>query len=276
MKLLPSLLCVVLLLFSQKSFANCKDTLNEVLVPGTCTKIQTFKSDSLTNTPVLVIALHGDAPFNNPSYQYKFASLIAESSKNTVSVGMLRPGYTDHLDRTSDGIKGKTVGDNYDKPRLDQIAAAIEKLKQQYNASKVILAGHSGGSAITAKIIAVFPQLVNYAFVVSCPCNVNAWRSDMTKRSTYKGFIGNIDVVSPVDLVEQIDEETVVSVFIGNQDNVTKPYLSEQYVQALKNAGISSDLYKLDGDHKLFLHKQVIASVKDVITNYNEAENQKG
>jgi len=176
--------------------------------------MKTFKSDVITKKPILLIALHGDSPFNNPSYHYRFASQIAQHSENVISVGMLRPGYTDHLNRTSDGIKGDTVGDNYDEPRVKQIAQAIQKLKSHHKASKVILSGHSGGAAITAKLIALYPNLVSHAFIVSCPCNINPWRADMYKKSQYEGFKGKLDISSPIDLVSRISDEIKINILL--------------------------------------------------------------
>jgi hypothetical protein len=45
-----------------------------------CTKFRTYRSADVSDTPVLVVALHGDLPFKNPNYQYRFAKLVA--SKN--------------------------------------------------------------------------------------------------------------------------------------------------------------------------------------------------
>ena len=66
---------------------------------------------------------------------------------------MLRPGYTDPIGRTSDGVKGDAIGDNYDEKRVNQVAQAITELKKLYSPSKVILVGYSGGAAITTNLI---------------------------------------------------------------------------------------------------------------------------
>lgn len=263
-------LCCSLLL-SSLAMAECNNILEEVNVQNVCTKIKTFKSEIITDEPTLLIALHGDAPFNNPSYQYNFASQVAEHSENVISVGMLRPGYTDHLDRTSDGVKGNTVGDNYDEPRIQQISQAVQKLKLHHNANKVILAGHSGGAAITAKLIAIYPKLANHAFVVSCPCNINSWRADMYKSSQYEGFKGDLDISSPIDLVRTISNDTKISIFTGDKDVVAKPYLSQEYETALKNASKQVQLVELNGDHELFMNKEIIQSLVDVVDGYNKA-----
>ncbi len=250
--------------------AECSNILEEVNVHNVCTKIKTFQSESVTEKPIMLIALHGDSPYNNPSYQYRFASQVAQKSENIISIGMLRPGYTDHLDRTSDGKRGKTVGDNYDEIRIHQLAEAILKLKSHHNASKIILAGHSGGAAITAKLIALYPKLVNHAFVVSCPCNINSWRADMYKKSQYDGFKGDLDVSSPIDLVNRISDETKVSIFVGDKDDVAKPYLSQEYEMVLKSTNKQVQLTEIPGNHNLFLNKKIIEALIDVVGGYNK------
>ena len=62
--------------------------------------------------------------------------------------------------RKSDGEMGLTVGDNYDDVRVKQITDAIKSLKHIHKAGKVVLIGHSGGAAITTRIIGLYPNLI--------------------------------------------------------------------------------------------------------------------
>lgn len=55
------------------------------------------------------------------------------------------------------GVKGDTIGDNYDKKWVSKVAQAITELKKLHSLSTVILAGHSGGAAITVNLISLFP-----------------------------------------------------------------------------------------------------------------------
>jgi len=257
------------LLASSAVQARCQNELKEVLYEDTCTKIETYKSLGLSENPVLLIALHGDSPFNNPSYQYRFARRVAEKVNNLIAIGMLRPGYTDASERTSDGAKGDAVGDNYDRPRVDRIANAIQQLKVQYKSNRVLLAGHSGGSAITAKLIALHPGLVDHAIIVSCPCDINDWRKDMyglTKKTIFKG---DLDVVSPIDMVERISRKTKVALFVGEEDRVTKVALSAGYKTALEKAGIRASMRVIQGKHNIFLKDEIIDAVVKLVEDYN-------
>ncbi|MDX2439144.1 MAG: alpha/beta hydrolase [Desulfobacterales bacterium] len=196
-RVLVVFLATMCLFYANLVHAGCEDISNEIIADNSCTKIRTYRSADVTDKPILVVALHGDSPFNNPGYQYRFAELVANKNSNVISVGMLRPGYTDPLGRTSDGIKGDAIGDNYDEKRVNQIAQAITKLEKLYSPSKVILAGHSGGAAITANLISLFPLLIDHAFIVSCPCDVNVWREDMFSLTNKSIFNTDFRVAKP-------------------------------------------------------------------------------
>jgi predicted esterase len=250
-------------------YAECDDILNEIFAGNSCTKVRTYRSANVTNKPLLVVALHGDSPFNNPGYQYRFAKKVAYKNSNVISVGILRPGYTDPLGRTSDGIKGDAIGDNYDEKRVNQIAQAITKLEMLYSPSKVILAGHSGGAAITANLISLFPLLIDHAFIVSCPCDVNAWREDMFSLTNKSIFKGKIETLSPIDLVEHLNKNTIISLFVGKDDKVARPILSEKYQTAAKKEGSKVTLEIIEGQHDIFLSPDIIYAITNIISRYN-------
>ena len=235
--------------------------MDEVSADGFSLKIRTYRSATIEDEPVLVVALHGDAPFGKPGYHYRFAELIAQRGENVVAVGLLRPGYTDPDDRRSDGERGRTVGDNYDNDRVARIAAGIARLKQQHRARRVILAGHSGGAAISAKIIALHPGLIDHAFLVACPCNINQWRRDMAALTGEKVFEGDIEVVSPHQLVDRIPGQTRISMFVGRDDKVTKPALTKAFTTALKERGHAPEMQVITGDHEIFLNGRVLGAV---------------
>jgi predicted esterase len=270
-KVLVVLTATMSLFFTNLVHAGCGDILNEIFAGNSCTKIRTYRSADVSDKPILVVALHGDSPFNNPGYQYRFAKLVANKNSNVISVGMLRPGYTDPLGRTSDGVKGDAIGDNYDKKRVNQVAQAITELKKLYSPSKVILAGHSGGAAITANLISLFPLLIDHAFIVSCPCDVNAWREDMFSLTKKSIFRGNIETLSPIDLVEHLSKKTIISIFVGKDDKVARPILSEKYKTAATKEGLKVTLEVIDGQHDIFLSPDIINAITEIVSGYNNS-----
>ena len=262
MKFLASIVLLVLYVaFGAQAHAasKCNNIESEVSVNGTCTVIETYKSKKLSASPTLAVVLHGDSPFWTPSVQYRVAQHLAKNQDNLISVGMLRPGYTDDFGSKSDGVRGETVGDNYDDKRVNQIGNTIAALKKHHNASKVVVIGHSGGAAITARLSALFPQLVNHAVVISCPCNINAWRKDMLVRNEYELFKGDLDISSPVELATKVSANTKIDLIIGKDDDNTKPYLTKEYYEALKKHGKNVNLHMIAGGHNIFQTEQAIA-----------------
>ncbi len=270
-RFLVVLTATMILFLANLVHAGCKDILNEIFAGNNCTKIRTYKSAVVTDNPILIVVLHGDAPFKNPGYQYRFAQLVANKNSNVITVGMLRPGYTDPTGRTSDGVKGDAIGDNYDEKRVNQLAQAIEELIKMYSPSKVILAGHSGGAAITANIISLFPLLIDHAFIVSCPCDVNAWRENMFSLTNKSIFRGNIDTLSPIDLVDRLSKKTTISILVGKNDKVAIPILSEKYKKAVTKKGLKITLALIEGQHDIFLSPDIINAITGIINDYNNA-----
>lgn len=219
------------------------------------------------DNPYLVIAIHGDVSFGPVSYHNTFAKLISGHASNVVAVGLLRPGYKDDKDCRSPGRKGWAVGDNYDRKRIESIADTIQALQQQYQPIKTIVAGHSGGAAITAKMLAYYPDLIDVAFIVSCPTDINAWRKDMLKLRSSLLFFRKIACTSPIELIDKISNHAYIHVICGIKDEVTQPYLSERYVTKLSQAGKNVRYDAIEGDHDIFLHPFVLRSVAEHIIN---------
>lgn len=232
-----------------------------------CLRINTYKSDSLSEHPNLVLVIHGDAPFNKPGYQYKMARIIAEQNKNTIAVGILRPGYTDSEDHVSDGRKGFTTGDNYTPEVIESIAQAIQFLQNQYHPAKTILIGHSGGAAITGDLIGVKPTLVNAAVLISCPCNVPKWRKQMGRKQFYNpGWLSSVSSISPHEVADKIDPNTRVLILIGEKDDVTPLELSQEYEKQLQNLHIPSQLIQIPNEgHEIFLNDTVFNAIRSVL-----------
>lgn len=241
--------------------ANCNDPLKDVSVDDICTRIMTYNSDIYSTQPALVVVLHGDSPFESPGYQYLFAKKLASMTENVVAVGLLRPGYSDPTNRTSAGNRGEAVGDNYDLERTAQIKQAIDALEERYQPRKVVLVGHSGGAAIAANIIGLYPGEIDHAFLVSCPCDVSQWRSDMFSLTQEAVFSGDISVLSPHMLANTVSDDTRVSLIVGSEDVVTRPYLSERYMELLKSYGVSVTMTIIQGEHNILLTTDVLTAV---------------
>ena len=108
-------------------------------------KTSVYRSSGLSPNPVLVVVLHGDAPFNKPDYQDTFAAKVAAAYSDVIAAAILQPGYTDPQGNTSEGDRGLATGDNYNAGNVDALAAAISELRRRFKARRVVVVGHSAG-----------------------------------------------------------------------------------------------------------------------------------
>jgi pimeloyl-ACP methyl ester carboxylesterase len=233
-------------------------------VPGGAYRLKTsvFRSAQVSAAPVLVVVLHGDAPFSRPGYQNTFAATVAATHRDVVAVGLLRPGYTDPQGNTSEGERGLATGDNWHATNTDAIAHAIGELERRYHARKVVVAGHSGGAAIAANILGRHPALIDAALLVSCPCDVEKWRQQMFQLTGRLVFQGEIDTLSPVEQITGVSDRVHVTMMVGSQDTVTPPGLSERYQAVAAQLGKHVRLVQLEGKgHEIFLDPAVFAAL---------------
>jgi predicted esterase len=272
--LLRFILFIIILIAANKGQGqtlsnNCSktDSLQWVSTSLGCLHFYAFQSDSISIHPNLIIVLHGDAPFNNPGYQYAMAKHVAAKNKNTIAIGLLRPGYTDDGGNTSDGTKGLTTGDNYTQENINAIAQAIEHFKMMYHPESTILVGHSGGAALTANITALKPGLVDKAVIVSCPCNLNSWRNYMSQQQPYvSAWKDSVSSISPITVVNKISKSTEVIVITGEKDDVAPTDLSTEFYNALKNEGINSKLIRIPNEgHEILLNDSVFSAIKNLM-----------
>ena len=196
-----------------------------------CLVIRTFGESGAA--PVLYVVLHGDTSAGGPStFHYSVAEALQRGGPaGSVAVAMIRPGYYDNAGNTSTGSNyGRR--DSYTAENIAAIAGAIRTLKTVHGAQRVVLVGHSGGAAIAGVILGKFPGLADGAVLVSCPCDIAAWR---LAHGTAWG-----QSESPSDYVDRIPAKTHVVAVSGEADTNTNPTLSRDYVESLKQHSIDA------------------------------------
>lgn len=225
-----------------------------------------YQSAHLPAHPHLLVVLHGDAPGNNPSYQYVLARHVAAAFDDVVAVGLLRPGYADGVGGKSDGDRGWAIADNYTPGDIASIAAALKSLKARTHAADLTLAGHSGGAAIAADILALYPHLAARALLVSCPCDVPAFRRSMMRLQFNPLWLWPVDAVSPQDHVAQIPKDTVVRMVVGTDDPIAPPRFTLAFASALKHNHGSVSVAELRGEgHEIFLEPAVFGQLRQLM-----------
>jgi predicted esterase len=90
----------------------------------------------------------------------------------------------------------------------------------------------------------------------------------LTHKSIFKG---NIVTLSPIDLIDHLNEKTTILIFSGRDDKVTLPILSEKYKKAATEIGSKVTFELVEGQHDIFLNTEIINAATKIITNYNNA-----
>jgi pimeloyl-ACP methyl ester carboxylesterase len=235
-------------------------------------KTKVYENEKLSASPVLVVVLHGDSPERPPTYQYRFAQAVAVAVPDTVVAAVLRPGYDDGEGR-SDGMRGDTTGDNYTPEVLDAVATAISELKTRYRPRGVILVGHSGGSAIVGSLIGQRAGIANAALLVSCPCDLGAWREHMHATKGGKIWERPVRSLSPLALIGGISASTRVSMLVGSDDQTTPPSLTNAYAAALQDRGVPVDATIAPGlGHNMLLAPVTMDRLKQIVSTFGPAQ----
>jgi pimeloyl-ACP methyl ester carboxylesterase len=201
-------------------------------------KAKVYRSARVDGLPALVVVLHGDSPSAPPTYQYRFArQAAARADTAAVFAAILRPGYSDGEHR-SDGTRGLATGDNYTPEVVDAVAQAVAILKARHRAGRVILVGHSGGATTSADLLGRHPGIADAALLVSCACDVPAWRRHM--RVVRGGSVWDepVSSISPMDVTWAVPRSTQVRMVVGGKDEVTPPDLTAAYAAALRENGV--------------------------------------
>lgn len=186
-----------------------------------------------TEPSAMVVWLHGNMTSGNPAdYHFPIAQKAAAdfSAHKLLSVALVRPGYPDGTGASSSG-NAFGRGDNWPKEIIAEVGAAIQRLRLRYKPSAVILVGHSGGAATAAVLLGMKPQLAEAAILVSCPCDLVAWRGG---RSTW------FRSENPMQWLDKVGATARVVALTGTNDSVTPPDLGKAYVEGLKARGIDA------------------------------------
>jgi pimeloyl-ACP methyl ester carboxylesterase len=190
----------------------------------------------------LIIVLHGDAPFHNPGYHYAFASALSERMPGIPIAALLRPGFADPYGGKSDGHRGSASGDDYTKEVTLDVSNAIKLLREEFAPSGVVLVGHSGGAAISANIAAASPGLIDSLILVSCPCDVPAFRMHMARQQFSPFWLWPSESESPLDTVTAMAPTTRIFAITGAEDPITLVDYARAYTDAAGQRGLIASL----------------------------------
>ena len=251
-----------------KSHTVRSDADEQLWVQGGPYRLRTsaFVSEEKSESPILVVVVHGDAPFHEPDYHYAFAAHVAATHRDVVAVGLLRPGYTDPQGNRSDGERGQAVGDSLNVTNTEAITGAIGGLKRRWNARKVVVAAHSGGATLAANVLCRHPELIDKALLVSSVYDVEKWRQHMFEQTGAPVFQGNIETLSPIEQITGMSNQVEVTLMIGSQDERAPPDFSEHFEAIAVTHGKKVRLVRLEGKgHEMFLDPAVFAELDPML-----------
>jgi pimeloyl-ACP methyl ester carboxylesterase len=228
-------------------------------------KSKIYEGAGLSQHPIIVVVVHGDSSDGSPpTYQYRFAQRAAATIPDVVVAAVLRPGYSDGED-TSDGLRGLTTGDNWTPEIVNAVAAVLAELKDRYRPRRVILVGHSGGAAIVGNLLGQQGTEVDGALLVSCPCDVAAWRKHM--QATKGGTIWERPVrsLSPQALVDRVPASAKLWLLVGGDDQVTPSALTLAYAEALRHRNVAVNVTIAPSlSHNILLEPIAMEHLKEV------------
>jgi pimeloyl-ACP methyl ester carboxylesterase len=253
---------IVLAACSQSTLAaTCAPEDYELKVSGAsqCLLMRRFGA---SDPDVMIVWLHGDVSSGGPA-NYHFAN--AEQAVNqfaaikVLSVALVRPGYPDGSgDSSSVAFLHSGRADHYTKENLMEVGAAIGRLRARFQPKKVVVVGHSGGAATVAVLLGMQPKLIDAAVLVSCPCELIAWRAGRREWSRSE---------NPIKWADHVDPSMRVVALTGGKDDNTLPELAKTYVEALRARGVDATFRLLaDETHNsAFRSPEVLNAVRTLL-----------
>jgi pimeloyl-ACP methyl ester carboxylesterase len=212
----------------------------------------------------LVIVFHGDAPFERPDYQYRFAASAQRALPRETVAAVLRPGYEDPSGDKSQGSRGLATGDNYSPEVVAALDDVVHTLVNATGASRVTLVGHSGGAALAADVAELDPGQVSRLLLVSCPCDVSAWRLYMARRQFNPLWLLPTQSVSPSAGAARMSARTIVRLVVGSKDDVAPQRFSDALLVALPAAVNARRDIEPGASHNILLDPFVLSELGEL------------
>jgi pimeloyl-ACP methyl ester carboxylesterase len=181
----------------------------------------------------ILVWLHGDVSSGGPAdYHFRIAEKAATdfAAEGVLSIALVRPGYADGAGNVSGGNNyGRS--DQYTVGNIEEVGAAITRLRDKFAPVRMIIIGHSGGATTAAVLLGMQPDLADGVVLVSCPCDLGAWR--MGRRTWVRSE-------DPMRWATKARAPVKVVALTGSQDDNTSPELARTFVAALKTRGVDA------------------------------------
>ena len=213
-----------------------EDYVNRVSAADHCLAIDIYTSPARTINPTLITFVHGDS-LNNKGQNYINIFLRAypdAHEEDFIFIAITRPGYSNGRE-TSTGQHYFYEGDAYRAHTVMAVSEAILKLKEHYNAGRLVVMGHSGGANILANGLGYNEAFKpDTAILLSGAYNLEKWAKhrDHQRFGWYQGW-----GLSPHEHIESISEDVEIIALTGENDENALPEFARDYVEQLSSAG---------------------------------------
>jgi pimeloyl-ACP methyl ester carboxylesterase len=170
-------------------------------------------------------------------------------------------------------LRGYTTGDNWTPEVVSAVATVLSELKDKYHPRRVILVGHSGGAAIVGNLLGRRGTAADAALLVSCPCDVAAWRKYM--QSVKGGAIWERPArsLSPLALVDGVSATAKLWLLVGSDDQTTPSTLTLAYADALRHRNVTGNVTIAAGlGHNIPLEPIAMERLTEVMSTIDAAK----
>ena len=211
-----------------------EDYVNRVSAADHCLAIDIYTSPARTINPTLIAFVHGDS-LNNKGQKYIDMFLWAypdADEEDFIFTAITRPGYSNGTE-TSTGQHYYDEGDAFRAHTVMAVSEAIMKLKEHYNAGRLVVMGHSGGANILANGLGYNEAFKpDTAILLSGSYYLEKWAKH---RDLYRWYQGR--GLSPHEHIESISEDVEIIALTGENDENALPEFARDYVEQLSSAG---------------------------------------
>jgi len=177
--------------------------------------------------PTLIVTFHGDHK-NHKLWKFIFGEARkvypSMNTKNFYVAHFDRPGWAN-----SSGDSDKHGMHTYTKRNVTAVMEAINRLKKQLGAKKLIAFGHSGGANTLAIGMGMYPELApDSALLTACACELHKWTTSNGWQSSKS--------INPYIYADKIPSTSKVILMTGEGDSNTKPRFAKNWVMKAQSA----------------------------------------
>ncbi|NVJ53423.1 MAG: alpha/beta hydrolase [Campylobacteraceae bacterium] len=195
-----------------------------------------YKAYGGEDSETITVIVHGtwDLGTNTLGRYAPFAETMNMITDLT-TIAVALPGYSDSSTNNLKPLASKEVKNLAAKKEyVEFLGSLIESLKKKYNAQNVNFIGHSAGAMMGATLIGLKPDLIQNIALAG-------GRYDIHKESDDK------DLISMVDVLDNISKDTKILFIYGTEDKISKPEVTTSFYEIAKKKGLNAKIVKVEG-----------------------------